>query len=224
MNRPLLGNVFSSVNGAKVRINNLTLTGTMHSVMFGNYENSSSNWFNTELNNVNIVNAKVVSLLNNIAPAAVIYGNATLNNVNIYGTTRSELENSASDPYWPIYDLAAVNSTNTTINGGKIGSIYLWAKAVMTINNAEIDLIDTLTTTGHLEIGNGTTVKRINMNGTNAYKPDVTIKSGAKVEVLDLTKVTNLTDIIVEDGATVNTILTTDGEMTLVEWKLANSK
>ena len=224
LNIPLLANVFSSKAGQKVTIHNLTLTGTMNSVMFGNYEDASSNWFNTELNNVNITNVKVVSLSGGIAPAAVVYGKATLNNVNIYGTTRSELENSPSDPYWPIYDLAAVNSSNTTINGGKIGSIYLWAKAVMTISNAEVDVIDTLTTTGHLEIANGTTVNRINMNGNNTYKPDVTIKAGATVKTLDLTKVTNITDIVIEDGATVETIITADGEMTLSAWKTANGK
>jgi hypothetical protein len=224
MNIPVLANVFSSKAGQKVTIHNLTLTGTMNSIMFGNYENAASNWFNTELNNVNIINAKVVSLSPSIAPGAVVYGNATLNNVNIYGTQRSELENSSSDPYWPIYDLAAVNSSNTTINGGKFGSIYLWAKAVMTINNAEVDVIDTLTTTGHLEIASGTTVNRINMNGTNAYKPDVTIKAGATVKTLDLTKITNLTDIVIEDGATVETVLTAEGEMTLEAWKIANGK
>ena len=224
LNIPLLANVFSSKAGQKVTIHNLTLTGTMNSVMFGNYEDASSNWFNTELNNVNITNVKVVSLSGGIAPAAVVYGKATLNNVNIYGTTRSELENSPSDPYWPIYDLAAVNSSNTTINGGKIGSIYLWAKAVMKISNAEVDVIDTLTTTGHLEIANGTTVNRINMNGNNSYNPDVTIKAGATVKTLDLTKVTNLTDIVIEDGATVETILTSGGEMTLDAWKAANGK
>ena len=95
--------MFSSKNGAKVTVNNITFTGTIHSIMLGNYEDSSSNWFNTEFNNVNIINTKVVSLAGNIAPAAVVYGKATLNNVNIYGTTRSELENAPDDPYWPIY-------------------------------------------------------------------------------------------------------------------------
>ena len=218
LNIPLLGNVFSSKNGAKVTVNDITFTGTIHSILLGNYEDSNSDWFNTEFNNVNIVNTKVVSFSAGIAPAAVIYGKATLNNVNITGTTRSELENSPTDPYWPIYDLAAVNGSNTTINGGKIGSIYLWAKAIMTIKDAEVDVIDTLTTTGHLEIASGSKVNRINMNGTNKYKPDVTIKSGATVKVLDLSKVTNFTDIIIEDGAIVETVITTDGEMSYEAW------
>ena len=125
---------------------------------------------------------------------------------------------------WKVYDLAATNNSNTTINGGKYGSMYLWAKAVMTINNAEVEVIDSDTTIGTLTIASGTTVGRINMTGTNAYKPDINIKSGAIVDVLDLTKVTNLTDIIIEDGAIVNTILTADGEMTLAAWKDVNGK
>ena len=102
--------------------------------------------------------------------------------------------------------------------------MILWAKATMTINNAEVDTIDSNTTVGTLVIGNGTTVSRINMTGNNQYNPDITIKAGATVEVLELTAITNLTDIVIEDGATVNKILTSNGEeMTLAEWKEANA-
>lgn len=212
---PVMGDVFSSKTGTKVTVNNLNLKGTIQSVMLGNYVDSKSDWFNTEFNNVNIVGVDVVSLSSNIAPAAVVYGKAVLNNTNIYGTKLSALD---TYPRWAVYDFAAVNSSNTTINGGKYGSMYLWAKAVMTINNAEVDVIDNLITTGHLEIGDGSIVNRINMNGTNAYKPDVTVKAGATVKVLDISKVTNFTDIIIEEGAIVETVITTDGEMSYEAW------
>ena len=176
LNIPLLGDVFSSKNGAKVTVNNITFTGTIHSIMLGNYEDSSSNWFNTEFNNVNIINTKVVSLAGNIAPAAVVYGKATLNNVNIYGTTRSELENAPDDPYWPIYDLGLVNYSNTTLNGGKIGSIYMWKHAKLTV------------------------------------------KAGTTVDSIDITLGTPAANIVVEEGATVNKIITKDGEMEYDEW------
>ena len=177
LNIPLLGDVFSSKNGAKVTVNNITFTGTIHSIMLGNYEDSSSNWFNTVFNNVNIINTKVVSLAGNIAPAAVVYGKATLNNVNIYGTTRSELENAPDDPYWPIYDLGLVNYSNTTLNGGKIGSIYMWKHAKLTV------------------------------------------KAGTTVDSIDITLGTPAANIVVEEGATVNKIITKDGEIPYEEWE-----
>ena len=164
LNIPLLGDVFSSKNGAKVTVNNITFTGTIHSIMLGNYEDSSSNWFNTEFNNVNIINTKVVSLAGNIAPAAVVYGKATLNNVNIYGTTRSELENAPDDPYWPIYDLGLVNYSNTTLNGGKIGSIYMWKHAKLTVKaGTTVDSINVTlgTPMSNIVVEEGATVNKI---------------------------------------------------------------
>ena len=164
LNIPLLGDVFSSKNGAKVTVNNITFTGTIHSIMLGNYEDSSSNWFNTEFNNVNIINTKVVSLAGNIAPAAVVYGKATLNNVNIYGTTRSELENAPDDPYWPIYDLGLVNYSNTTLNGGKIGSIYMWKHAKLTVKaGTTVDSINVTSGTpmSNIVVEEGATVNKI---------------------------------------------------------------
>lgn len=212
----LLGNVFSSRDGQKVTVNNITFKGTMQSIMLGNYEDSNSNWFNTELNNVNIVNTKVVSLAGGIAPAVVVYGNATLNSVNIYGTTRSELE---EGPLWPVYDLAAVNSSNTNIDNSKIGTIYLWAKAKMTITNSTIDEIPfTPNTIGGLTI-KGSTVNKVTVTDA-VSKPSLTI-GGSTIEVLDVTKAKTHQYITIT-SSTINKVLTAEGEMTLAqyqEWK-----
>lgn len=205
---PVLANVFSSLNGAKVTVNNVKFKGTVNTIMLGNYETTTSNWFNTELNNVDVVGLEVVSFSANISPAVVVYGNATLNNTNIYGTTRSSLENAADDPYWPIYDLAVVNFSKTSINGGKIGTIYTWAKARLEINNAEVDTITSAirkTTDfqdGELLIGSGTKVNKIIV--TNA-KAVITIKAGATVDTIDFNGLdqSEMT-IVIEDGATVN--------------------
>ena len=206
--RPLMSNIFSSSNGSKITVNDLTLKGTTSSVMLGHYKNATYNNYNTELNNVNMVGLNVVSFSSGIAPAATVYGTATLNNVNLYGTKLSSLD---TDPMWPVYDLAVVNYSSTTINGGKIGSIYTWAKAYMEINDAEVDTIITAIrktgdfTKGELVIGDGTTVNKIIVNNAKAV---ITIKAGATVDTIDFNGLdkTNMT-IVIEEGATVNNII-----------------
>ena len=204
--RTTMGNMFASQNGTKVTLNDLTFTGTTQSILLGQYRGPKYANYNTVFNNVNMIGLNVVSLSSDIAPAAVVYGTATLNNTNIYGTKLSSLETS---PKWPVYDLAVVNYTHTYINGGKIGTIYTWAKAYLEINNAEIDTITTAIRKvandfddGELVIGEGTKVNTIKV--TNA-KAVITIKAGATVDTIDFNGLdqTNMT-ITIEDGATVN--------------------
>lgn len=204
-NIPAMSTILSSAQGsnAKVTVNNLNFTGTMSALMLGHYVNSSSNWYNTELNNVNVINAEVVSFSANTAPAVCVYGTATLNSCNIYGTTLSPLD---TDPMWPVYDLAAVNYTDVTINQSKIGSLHMWNQAKVTI-------------------GNGTTVESIIIRGNmNATKYGLTIRDGAIVGCIDLSAITDKTriNITIESGATVSKIVANGVEYTsLDEWKNA---
>ncbi len=185
---PEMSNIFSSANGSKVTVNDLTFTGTMSSVMAGNYVAGSvadqSN-FNTEFNNVNIVNAEVVSFSAGISPALTVYGTAVLNNCNVYGTTLSALD---TNPMWPVYDIAAVNYSDLTVNDSKIGSIYMWNQAKVTVaDGSEVSTI----------------VIRGNMNNNNANNWLV-INDGATVGTIDLSEITdvNRVKIEIEDGAT----------------------
>ncbi|MBQ2857901.1 MAG: hypothetical protein IJE78_12420, partial [Bacteroidaceae bacterium] len=185
---PAMSTIFSSTDGSKVTVNDLKFTGTMSALMLGHYVDSNSNWYNTEMNNVDVIDAKVVSFSANISPAVVIYGTAALNGCNIYGTTLSELD---TDPMWPVYDVAAVNYSTTTLKNCKIGSFYIWNQAGLIVDeNTEIE----------------TLVVRGNMN-TSKY--GVTIKSGTKVEIIDLSAITNKTKVnfTIEDGATVGKIV-----------------
>lgn len=198
---PAMSPIFSSENGSKVTVNDLTFTGTMSAVMAGNYVDSNSNWFNTEFNNVNIVNAEVVSFSANISPALCVYGNLTMNNCNVYGTTLSKLD---TDPMWPVYDMAAVNYTDVTINNSKIGSIYMWNQAKVTVAaGSEVEKI----------------VVRGNMNTT---KYGLTIKAGATVDVIDLSAITDKSrvNITIEEGATVGSVVANGKTYESVEvWK-----
>ena len=187
-NIPAMSTVLSSTDGSLITVNNLTFEGTMSALMLGHYVDSNSNWYNTELNNVNVIDTKVVSFSSGISPAVCVYGTATLNNCNIYGTTLSELD---TDPMWPVYDLAAVNYSKTTINGGKIGSFYIWNQAEAIIENgAEVE----------------TLIIRGNMNTT---KYGVTIKAGTTVGTIDLSAISNKAKVnfTIEAGATVGKIV-----------------
>ena len=222
--RPMQSNMFTSANNSLVTVNDLNFAGSMYAITLGHYRSSNQSGFTTVLNNVNMINTKVASFSANLSPAMTVYGKATLNNVNIYGTTLSELD---TDPMWPVYDLVLTNYSDTTINGGKVGTIYTWANARLEINNAEIDTIKSAMRTGSgygvnygLIIGDNTKVNKVTM--TNATT-SITVKSTAEVGVLDLcaNEETNMY-LNIEPGAKIGKVIVKDGdsckEMTYDEW------
>ena len=200
---PAMSPIFSSEDGSKVTVKDITFTGTMSAVMAGHYVNSSSNWYNTEFNKVNIVDAEVVSFSAGISPALAVYGKLVMNNCNVYGTKLSSLD---TDPMWPVYDMAVVNYSDTTINNSKIGSIYMWNQAKVTV-------------------ADGTTVDSILVAGNmNTTKYGLTVKAGANVGAIDLTKITNVDriNITIEDGATLGGFVDNGVKYsTLDAWKVA---
>ncbi len=176
---PAMSPIFSSADGSKVTVNDLTFTGTMSAISLGHYVNSSSNWYDTELNNVDVIGTKVVSFSANTSPAMVVYGKAVLNNCNVYGTTLSELD---TDPMWQVYDITAVNYSNLTVNNSKVGSLYMWNQAKVTVaDGSEVDSV----------------VIRGNMN-TNNY--GLTIQDGATVGVIDLSAITDKSKVNITIG------------------------
>ena len=191
---PAMSTIFSSVNGDKVTVSNLSFEGTMSALMLGHYVDSNSNWFNTELNNVNVVNTEVVSFSQNIAPAVCVYGEATLNNCNIYGTTLSELD---TDPMWPVYDVAVVNEAVLTINNSNVGTIIAWAKSKVVVEAGSV-----------VE-----SIKPIYTSMNTNTKYGYVIKAGATVKVLDLSNINanKKINITIEDGATVGKVIGANG-------------
>ena len=200
---PDMSTVFSSENGAKATVQNITFTGTMSAVCAGQYVDSSSNWFNTEFNNVNIIDAEVVSFSAGISPALVVYGTMVMNDCEVSGTTLSHLD---TDPMWPAYDMAVVNYSDTTINDSKIGSLYMWNQAKVTV-------------------ADGTKVDRIVIRGNmNTTKYGLVIQAGAKVGVIDLSNIETSTrvNITIEEGATVGAFVDNGIEYATIDaWKAA---
>ena len=175
----------------------------MSAIMLGHYVDSSSNWYNTELNNVDVIGTEVVSLSAGVSPAVAVYGKAVLNNCNVYGTTLSELD---TDPMWPVYDIAAVNYSDLTVNNSKVGSVYMWNQAKVTV-------------------ADGSEVKTVIVRGNmNTSKYGLTIEAGATVGAIDLSAITNKTkiNITIEDGATVGKIIANGVEYaTITDWQNA---
>jgi len=198
---PAMSPIFSSADGSKVTVNDLTFTGTMSAISLGHYQDANYNKYNTELNNVDVIDAEVVSFSAGISPAVCVYGTAVLNNCNIYGTTLSSLD---TDPMWPVYDLAAVNYTDVTLKNTKVGSVYIWNQAKLTVDaGSEVDTI----------------IVRGNMNTT---KYGLTVKAGASVGAIDLSAITNKAkiNITIEDGATVGKIVANGVEYaSIADWQ-----
>ena len=217
-NMPENGTVFATANGANVTVSDITFTGSSQAIMAGYYQTSTgSSNYNTVFNNVNFEDIEATGSGVYICSALMTYGNTTLNNCNITGTTISALYADEEDEL-SLYDLAVVNYTDTTINGGKIGSIYAWPQATITVNGAEIDTMYIgAFNKGSVTIKSGSTVGSIIANyfyDSSSENVQLTIESGATVDILDLSIVTDASkcNITVQNGANVGKIIANGNE------------
>ena len=120
------------------------------------------------------------------------YGSATLNDCVMTGTT------AMIEGAMPV-DAGFVNDTTTVVNGGKYGTVYCWSHSVVTINGAEIDTVYVAPIKGSLTIAAGTKIGTLNINYTSAN--------------------VKLDRIIVEDGATIDTVIYDGVTYTWAEWQ-----
>lgn len=223
---PKMSNMFSSSNASLITIKDITITGTTRGNLLGDYEGPNYGKpykFNTQLDNVNFVNLETVAFTEQIASGVSVYGTVTMNNCRVYGTTFSEMNTVDV----PLYDLAVTNGSKVTVNGGKLGSVYLWNQAKVELYDVQVDSIDTAAIStnklGSLIIGKGTTVDKIKVAQTHKSCPPIlTVKSGAIVETLDLSDVKLKSTISIEEGATVKNIVADGVTYTSIsEWKNA---
>lgn len=228
-NMPENGTVFATANGATVTVSDITFTGSSQAIMAGYYRTSTgSSNYNTVFNNVNFEDIEATGSGAYICSALMTYGTTILNNCNITGTTISALYADEEDEL-SLYDLAVVNYTDTTINGGKIGSIYAWPQATITVNGAEIDTMYIgAFNKGSVTIKSGSTVGSIIANyfyDSSSKNVQLTIESGATVDILDLSIVTDASkcNITVQDGANVGKIIANGNEYDSIDdWMNAN--
>lgn len=198
-------------DGATADIKNLNVTG----VGFVELGHHGGNQSTINRGTYNVENLEIKDLVatlpiagKNIVAAFSHYGEAILTDCIMIGTT------SAVDGY-TAYDAGFTNKTTTTINGGEYGKIYLWEHAHVTINDAEVDTIDTTaiktSDLGKLTVGSGTTVERINLRAIKSYPHRVIIKAGAKVKTLDLSTATIDSKVVIEDITSVENIINPNG-------------
>ena len=172
----------ASKNGEPANVENLTVTGNGF-IELGHYGLTGGVYTATNLNIRNVRGTVGVSDGNNkVAPAFVQYGTAVLNDCVMTGA-KGETNG------YTQYDAGFVNKTNTIINGGEYGKIYLWSQSHVTINNAKVGTIDSSAITssnlGMLTIGAGTTVDTINITASDKYTPALTIEEGATVGTIN---------------------------------------
>ena len=191
---------FVPAAGEDVTIKNVTVEGSGF-VEIGHHTGSSViGGGDYTVDNLVIKNLETTFAVNEggnpVSAAFAHYGNAVMNNCVITGTTT---ETSAVP-----YDAAFTNKTNTEINGGEYGLLYLSAQAHVTINDAVIGAIDSAAITtknlGCLTIGAGTHVGTIKLIPPGNYKPA----------------------LVIEDGATVDAIIYDDTTFTQAEWLTFN--
>ena len=211
-------------------------------------EHSDQTQFDTEWNEVTVVGNKIIPYLGKgadvpgktgLGTAVACYGKAVLNKCTVTGTVGAEEIELREDLQGiPLYDLAAVNGSNVTINGGEIGKIYGWAQSDFTFTGgANIDRIDwhgiyiknydNSITVDDAIVGTINAIGNSSYSANNAYASKIVIKANSTVDTLQFGEAfTNFSRVTIEDGATVGTVILegqgTDGadlEMTLDEFK-----
>lgn len=223
--------LFSTSDSSKVTVNDLTITGTAHMVLVGDYRDVNAATIETNLTNVNIVNLKTLRY-SKWCSGMIICGKSTLTDCSVYGTTRYRYPD---DPYGmddptTVYDIVVSNSSDVHIEGGKYGSFYIDNHGRIEINGAEVDEITSeafvrgTTENNYVKLGNGTHVKKLVMN---LYLATAFIEDGATVDVLDVTKIrkTTVSQIHISEYATVHKIVDGTNEFSTYEewvaWKTA---
>ena len=160
----------------------------------------------------------------NIAAAFAHYGTGTLKNCTMTGTE------ALLDGY-TAYDASFVNGTDTTIDGGEYGSIYMANQAAVTIKDAKVSLIHgngtgivSRNTGAKLELQAGAKVDKIEVsayNNTYTLNDSIIVRAGAEVDtlVLNMRNCTKKTILNVEDGAKINHSIIDGVEVDYNTWK-----
>lgn len=204
-------------------------------------EHSDQTQFDTEWNEVTVVGNKIIPYLGKgadvpgktgLGTAVACYGKAVLNKCTVTGTVGAEEIELREDLQGiPLYDLAAVNGSRVTINGGEVGKIYGWAQSHFTFTGgANIDLIDwhgiyiknydNSITVEDATVGTINAIGNSSYSANNAYASKIVIKANSTVDTLQFgAPFTNFSRVTIEEGATVNKVIVAGVEMTLADFK-----
>ena len=225
--RPDMSTMFSSNNNSLVTIKNLTFTGQMQATFIGHYRRKEDPYyrvpFTSVLDNFNIIDAQVAPSSNPFAMALICYGTVDFYHCTFKGTTLLPFV----DPQ-PVYDVALTNNTKAYLHDGTyIENLYMWETSRLEVNDGtRVDyiLMRAVNTANGLTVNAGGHVGYVEVRDDFAQRfyQRFTIKSGATVDVLDLTGANSPKYFTVEDGATIGKVV--DGDMeyaSYAEWLAA---
>lgn len=219
---PDMATVFSSDNGSKITVNDITFTGTSPMISAGDYSPAARAKAITEFNNVNIIDLEVTHG-GKWCTALNACGTVYLNNCTIRGTKRSPIDPNLSESTI-LAGMVCSNASKTYINGGSYDSIYLDNSAIVYIKGAEVDEIYTEAYVNYyLKVGENSHIK--NLSATVRTSARIYIEDNAIVDELDLTVIGKGQEdkISIANTATVKKIV--DGENTFntyEEWVTFN--
>ena len=205
---------FASTGGQLLTFRNVTFTGYIGAISFGEYRmgyDGSRFNYNNYLENVILTNFTnnyyIVDAGNKVAPSVVVYGNSTLKNCTMTGS-----KTLAPAEYY-CADLGITARANALIDGGVYENAYLWAQSKTTIQGAKFKkivagILNHTNTNLVIKAGTEIDTLRIAWGGFSTYSPKFTIEAGAKINVLDYTGTvsTNRTNVSIAEG-TVTTII-----------------
>lgn len=222
---PLLGPTFSSTNGAEITVKDITFTGAMAAVSFGHDSRPDRDQGeygakrgiqNTKVSNVKILNLQAFSFSIVGCCAMACFGTGEYDNVICTGTSRHPIDIPSATR---VLDVVTANNSKNTFNNCKFGSLYSQSNVYNNFYNTEIDFLHTIATNPSATVIHAGSVINTLLLGGGYLKPNgqiedevytsgCTIKAGAVVNVLDLSKLTNNgNNVVVEDGAIVNKVL-----------------
>lgn len=188
--------------------------------------------FKTDFVNVNVVNCVIPLYTNDYGAALCVYGTALIDNCIINGTTPCSIMD--AEDYHKIYDMAITNNTNTIIRNSTVGRILTWEHLVLTITDGSyVDYINlgmnAVKTSSCLTVDNAEVEVIDGSTTTNGYLPKygtrIVLTSTAKVGELRLSKQIDspqkMYSLTIADGAVVDKVIFDGVEMTLEEFKAA---
>ena len=205
---------FASTGGQLLTFRNVTFTGYIGAISFGEYRHGSDGSrfnYNNYLENVVLKNFTnnyyITDTGNKVAPSVVVYGNSTLKNCTMTGS-----KTLAPAEYY-CADLGITARANALIDGGVYENAYLWAQSKTTIQGAKFKkivagVLNHANTNLVIKAGTEIDTLRIAWGGYSTYSPKFTIEAGAKINVLDYTGTTSTsrTKVSIAEG-TVTTII-----------------
>lgn len=219
-------NAFAATDGQLVTVKNIVFEGEHFGVFGGVYGAKN---YKILFDNVQIVNNGIYCYnKNGSIPVSAFsnLGEATLENCTINGSywvgaikDKNTYAQNSINNFGGVYDVFVPNDGTTIASNSTIGRIFVHNHGKLTItgNSVVHQIVSPQLVNGKITIEANAEVTLINVNQySTKYPPFINIKSGAKIETLQLNSI-NKSKVSIEDGATIGKIIWCGNEYTSIE-------